>query len=66
MCVLVASSRENMNASRLCLQGGFPVVHSKDNSHFLNMFGILWDNRELGKQGTSCSALCISGFIHRI
>lgn len=69
----VVSSRENMKASLLCLQGGFPVDHPKDSSHFFNMFGFLWDNkvvgwaeRELSKKGTSSSALCTSGFMHRI
>lgn len=34
MYVLMASSREKMKASMLCLQGGFPVDHPKDSSHF--------------------------------
>ena len=62
-----------MKASKLCLQGEFPVDRPKDSSYFFNMCGSLWDNkvvgwveREMGKKETSQLYPCMSGFIHGI
>ena len=62
-----------MKASKLCLQGEFPVDRPKDSSYSFNMCGSLWDNkvvgwveREMGKKETSQLYPCMSGFIHGI